>query len=55
MLTVSKALARDFSANTKGGRKKIPSMNKKMLITMNSTMFFMRSKNAFAMEALLGN
>ena len=36
MITASKALAQDVSANMKGGWKKIPSMYKKMLFTMNS-------------------
>ena len=36
MITAGKALAQDFSANTKGGWNKIPFMYKKMLFAMNS-------------------
>ena len=36
MITESKALAQDVSANTKGVRKKIPSTYNKMIFAMNS-------------------
>ena len=36
MITAGKALAQDVSANIKGGCKKIPSIDKKMLFAMNS-------------------
>ena len=36
MITASKALAQDISANTKGGCNKIPSMYKRMLFAVNS-------------------
>ena len=35
MIKASKALAQEYSANTKNGWKKIPSMYKKMLFEMN--------------------
>ena len=36
MITASKALDQDVSENTNGGRRKIPSMYKKILFTINS-------------------
>ena len=38
MITASKALDQDVSENTNGGRKKIPSMYKKILFTINSVL-----------------